>query len=138
MQQVIVTIVSRGGTLRLNGWWTRFGERFSYRGSDGGVRSCVFDPRNSNVIYVTRPNGSQVMWRRGAPQQRQNTYNRRNTYQNQNYNRSSGMDPRTWNNNIRRNQGNQGYGVPRAPQPQHDPTADPKAWLEHIQRQQGR
>jgi hypothetical protein len=73
MQQVSVTLTSpQGQTSQFNGWWTQFGDYFSYQSPDG-VMNAAFN--GSNQINVQGPNGLIYTWNRGqqsAPAPRPN------------------------------------------------------------------
>lgn len=64
MQTVSVTISNNRGSWKYKGWWTRFGDYFSYQVPNSGVRTCSFDKNNSNIIYVKSPDGSWTTWKR--------------------------------------------------------------------------
>lgn len=66
MRVVRVTVVASNGTKReFDGYWTRFGDDFSYRVPRAGVYRAAIDPRNENRIYVRGPSGSRTVWTRG-------------------------------------------------------------------------
>lgn len=63
MQQVLVTVTGTNGqSWKYNGWWTRFGDYFSYQ-TNLGVYQAAFN--GSNQIRVTGPDGSLTIWSRG-------------------------------------------------------------------------
>lgn len=66
MQKVFVTVIYAGKSYKYTGWWTRFGDKFSYN-SNNGTHSCSFS--GSNVINIKNPNGSWTKWTRGTGRQ---------------------------------------------------------------------
>ena len=82
MQQVQVTVSNQTGSWKYRGWWTRFGDYFSYEVPGTGVYNCSFG-NNSNIIYVKAPNGQSFTWTRGIRQQAPTYNNNYNNYGNQ-------------------------------------------------------
>ena len=63
MEQVMVTITTPQGQIyKYKGWWTRFGDYFSYQSSQG-VYKAAFKGRNQ--IQVQSETGVRYTWNRG-------------------------------------------------------------------------
>lgn len=63
MQQVTVKVTTpQGKVYNYNGWWTRFGDNFSYQ-TPNGVTTASFNGRNQ--ILVQAANGTRYTWNRG-------------------------------------------------------------------------
>jgi hypothetical protein len=69
MQQLQITVSNQNGSWNYRGWWTRFGDYFSYEVPGAGVWNGAFANNNSNVIYVKDPKGQTYTWTRGAKKQ---------------------------------------------------------------------